>query len=68
MVNRAFVRNNIDIKNGLISYICEMKDCLFKRLMLIHVNTNNFESLNLHVQSKGKVIIFKLNKNISVVI
>lgn len=45
-----------------------MKDYLLKGLMLVHINTNNFESLNVYVQSKAKVILFKLNKKISSVL
>lgn len=55
-------------KIGLISGIYEMKDYLLKGLMLVHINTNNFESLNVYVQSKAKVILFKLNKKISSVL
>lgn len=58
------VRNmNIDGKNmRLISYIYEIKDCLLKSLILIHININNFKHLSVCIQSKGKVIILKLNK------
>lgn len=64
------VRNiNIDGKNmRLIFYIYEIKDCLLKNLILIHININNFKHLDVHMQSKGKVIIFKLNKKIGFVI
>lgn len=64
------VRNmNIDAKNRrLISYIYEIKDCLLKDLILIHININSFEHLDIHMQSNRKVIIFKLNKKISFVI